>query len=90
MFRANRSVHDSGIVDDVRRALGRRVRQLRADKKLSQEQLAERCDLHWTHISGIERGQVNLTLNTLTRLSKGLAMPLSELFIGVGPRQKSK
>jgi transcriptional regulator with XRE-family HTH domain len=72
-------------VDDVRRALGRRVRGLRAAHKLSQEQLAERCSLHRTHISGIERGRFNLTLNTLTRLAKGLGMPLSELFAGVGP-----
>jgi transcriptional regulator with XRE-family HTH domain len=77
-------------VDDVRRALGRRVRQLRTDKKLSQEELAERCDLHWTHISGIERGQFNVTLSTLTRLAKGLGMPLSELFAGTGPRLKGR
>jgi transcriptional regulator with XRE-family HTH domain len=72
-------------VDHVRRALGKRVRALRTGLKLSQEQLAERADLHWTHISGIERGQHNITLHTLTRLARGLGMPLSELFADVGP-----
>lgn len=77
-------------MDDVRRALGRRVRLLRNTLKVSQEQLAERSNLHWTHISGIERGQFNISLTTLTRLAKGLGIPLSELFAGVGePRQRA-
>ena len=76
-------------MDDVRRALGRRVRELRTGLKLSQEQLAERSNLHWTHISGIERGQFNISLNTLNRLAKGIGIPLSELFAGVGePRHR--
>jgi transcriptional regulator with XRE-family HTH domain len=77
-------------VDEVRRTLGRRVRQLRKEQKLSQEQLAERCDLHWTHISGTERGQFNLTLNTLIRLAKGLGVTLTELFSGVGTKPKPR
>jgi hypothetical protein len=39
--------------------------------------------------SGIERGQYNLTLSTLTRMAKGSGMPLSELFANVGPRPRS-
>ena len=34
-----------------------KVRKLRTAQGLSQEQLGERADLHWTHISGIERAQ---------------------------------
>ena len=51
--------------------------------KLSQEQLAERSDLHWTHISGIERGQYDLKLTTLCRVAQGLGTPLSDLFAGI-------
>ncbi len=47
-------------MDGVRRSLGQRVRKSRTGQGLSQEQLAERADLHWTHISGIERGQYDL------------------------------
>ena len=54
-------------MDGVRRALGRQVRKLRTAQGLSQEQLGERADLHWTHISGIERAQYDLKLSTLTR-----------------------
>ena len=71
-------------MDRARRALGKRVRALRTGLKLSQEQLAERADLHWTHISGIERGQYNLKLTTLCRVAQGLGLSLSDLFAGVG------
>ena len=58
---------------------------------LSQEQLGERADLHWTHISGIERAQYDLKLSTLTRVSRGLGVSLSALFAGiVAPRARRK
>ena len=75
----------------VRRALGRPVRKLRTAQGLSQEQLAERADLHWTHISGIERAQYDLKLSTLTRVSRGLGVSLAALFAGiVTPRARRK
>jgi transcriptional regulator with XRE-family HTH domain len=75
----------------VRQALGRRVRDVRVGLRLSQEQLAERADLHWTHISGIERGQYDLKLTTLCRVARGLGLSLSGLFegIAVGGRGKT-
>ena len=60
------------------------MRRLRTGLGLSQEQLAERAGLHWTHISGIERAQYNLKLSTLTRVARGLDISLSELFSGIG------
>jgi transcriptional regulator with XRE-family HTH domain len=71
------------VVDQIRRNLGRRVRELRTELGLSQEQVAERADLHWTHISGIERGQYDLKLSTLTRVARGLGITLSGLFAGI-------
>ena len=61
-------------MDDVRRALRRRVRELRKEFRLSQEELPERADLHWTHISGIERGVHNVKLSTLTQVARGLGL----------------
>jgi transcriptional regulator with XRE-family HTH domain len=77
-------------VENVRRALGKRVRELRTDLKLSQEQLAERSGLHWTHISGIERGQWNLGLRTICKVARGLNVSLSDLFAGVELRTRPK
>ncbi len=67
------------MVDDLRKSFGRRVRVIRESKDFSQEDLAERAGLHWTYISGIERGLRNPGLNTLGRLAKALGVSLSEL-----------
>lgn len=68
---------------DVRQAFGRRVRELRLQQKLSQEALAERADLHWTYVSGIERGERNPALINLTYLARALGVSLGELFAPV-------
>jgi transcriptional regulator with XRE-family HTH domain len=78
------------VVEDVRRALGRRVRALRDDLNLSQEKLAERAGLHWTHISGIERGQWNIGLSTICKVARGLGVSLSDLFAGVELRSRPR
>jgi transcriptional regulator with XRE-family HTH domain len=66
-------------VDDLRPAFGRRVRALREKLGLSQEQLAERAQLHWTYVSEIERGRRNPSLNILARLARALDVPLGKL-----------
>ena len=70
-------------MDDLRPALGQRVRALRQRNGLSQEQLAEAADLHWTYVSGIERGKRNPGLNTLGRLAKALGVTPSKLLSGI-------
>jgi transcriptional regulator with XRE-family HTH domain len=65
-------------VQDLRPTLGKRVRELREQRGLSQEQLAERAGLHWTYVSGIERGRRNPGLNTLGALAKALGVTLWE------------
>jgi transcriptional regulator with XRE-family HTH domain len=70
-------------VDDLRAAFGQRLRALREKAGLSQEQLAERADLHWTYISGMERGRRNPGLNTLGRLARALNLSIEELLTGV-------
>lgn len=66
-------------MEDLRAAFGKRVRALREKRGLSQEQLAESAQLHWTYVSGIERGRRNPGLNTLGRLATALDIPLSKL-----------
>ena len=71
------------VVDDLRAPFGRRVRALREARGLSQEKLAELANLHWTFLSGIERGRRNPGLNTLARLATALKTPLSSLVAGL-------
>lgn len=63
--------------------LGLNVRQLREKSNLTQEALAERCELDSTYISGIERGIRNPSLLSLIRLAKGLNSTVSALCEGV-------
>lgn len=58
---------------------GKAVRRIREQKGLSQEGLADLCHLHRTYIGGIERGERNVGLLNLLRLSKALKVLPSEL-----------
>lgn len=48
---------------------------------LTQEQLAERADLHWTYVSGVERGVRNPGLNIIGRLAKALEVEPKDLLV---------
>jgi transcriptional regulator with XRE-family HTH domain len=59
---------------------GNTVKELRKQKGLSQEDLAEMCNLHRTYIGGIERGERNIGLMNILHLAKALQVLPSELF----------
>ena len=59
---------------------GNTVKELRKQKGLSQEDLAELCNLHRTYIGGIERGERNLGLMNILYLAKALHVLPGELF----------
>jgi len=65
--------------------LGDRIRVLRLDKGLSQEQLGERSGLHTNYIGQIERGEKNLTIESLQKISRSLDIPLEQLFHSIDP-----
>lgn len=60
-------------------ALGRAVRAIRDEKKISQVQLAEATGLAQAWISQIERGRRNPSWSNVLRLAEGLDVRLSEL-----------
>jgi transcriptional regulator with XRE-family HTH domain len=59
--------------------LGRAIRKLRHERGMTIEALAEASDLHWTYLSGIERGQRNPTLKVLALIAAALDVKTSEL-----------
>jgi len=72
---------DSG--EDIRVRFGKRIRELRLARGLSQEAFAFEADLDRTYISGIERGLRNVSLQNIEVLARTLSVSLSELFVGV-------
>jgi len=65
---------------DIRIRFGRAVRRIREEQKINQEEAAERCGLHRTYYSGIERGVRNVSLLNIEKVAKGLKKTLPELF----------
>lgn len=64
-------------------AFGLRVRHLRKERGLSQELFAHEAGLDRSYVGGIERGERNLALVNIKRLSEALGVTLSELFAGM-------
>ncbi|MCI0402288.1 MAG: helix-turn-helix domain-containing protein [Acidobacteria bacterium] len=46
---------------------------------MTQEQLAEKADLHWTYISSVERGQRNVTITNVVRIADALGVRTKDL-----------
>lgn len=61
------------------RQFGDRIRSLRIERELSQENFAERCGLHRTYIGGVERGERNVGLLNIKAIADALEVPLHEL-----------
>jgi transcriptional regulator with XRE-family HTH domain len=59
--------------------LASNVRAYRKSRHLSQEELADMCDLHRTYIGSVERGERNVTLSTLETLSAALGVSVPAL-----------
>lgn len=59
--------------------LGRAIRKKREALGLTQEQLAEKADLHWTFISGVERGVRNISVVKLWRIATALNVRVRDL-----------
>lgn len=65
---------------DTAIAFGKRVRCLRKERQLSQEKLAELCELHPTYIGQMERGEKNPTVETIFQICRGLNISPDQLF----------
>ena len=64
---------------DILIKFGNKVRELRKIKKLSQEELAHKADLHRTYIGMIERAEKNITLINIDKIAKALEIKIEEL-----------
>lgn len=66
-------------------SFGAHVRELRRAHGLTQEELADRSELHVDTIKGLERNTFQPSLRTLRKLAKGVGLSMSQLFHGFEP-----
>jgi transcriptional regulator with XRE-family HTH domain len=66
-------------IPDVQVRFGRRLREVREGKGVSQEKLAEDAGLHRTYVSAVERGLKNISLVNIERLAQALGVPMTDL-----------
>jgi len=65
---------------DIQKRFGKKMKELRKRKNLSQERLARKSGLHRTYISDIERGARNVSLKNIEKIAKALNISIIELF----------
>ena len=61
------------------KALGARIRELRRERGLTQEELAERAGLHSRYISRIELGGANFGVSVLFDIARGLSVEVIQV-----------
>ncbi|RHM61013.1 XRE family transcriptional regulator [Erysipelatoclostridium sp. AM42-17] len=59
---------------------GQRLKDIRNNQNISQEELSFRCGLSKNYISDVERGTRNISLQAIEKLAKGLQVSIKELF----------
>jgi transcriptional regulator with XRE-family HTH domain len=71
-------------------AFGQAIRQLREKRNLSQERLGELSQLHRNYVGGVERGELNPTLNTIKKLAAALDLKPSQLLAAAERIEQAK
>ncbi len=64
---------------DVLVQLGKRIRALREERKISQEELADRADIHRNYVSQIEGGKRNVSFYNVVKIARALQVSPSRL-----------
>lgn len=68
---------------DPRIAFGSTVRKRREALGISQEELADKAELHRTYIGQVERGETNISLVNIVRLARALDVSAQKLMTGL-------
>ncbi len=74
----------------LRTIVGRNLKYIRYQTNLSQEDFYEHYNLNPKYYSMIERGEINIRVDTIDKLAKTLKIPLQELLIDEPTREINK
>ena len=72
------------VEQDYINKLGIRIRQLREEKNISQQILADMCNMPKSSIGRIERAEVSVTIKSLIKISNALEIDIINLFLFKG------
>jgi transcriptional regulator with XRE-family HTH domain len=61
------------------KTFGETIRKARKEKGISQEELAELCNLHRTYVGSVERGERNISLQNIVKIARALGLTAAEL-----------
>ena len=67
-------------MNNTRKELGKRIREIRQLKGLTQEELGEKANLSYKYVGELERGKVNVSFDSLVRISRALDIRIGALF----------
>lgn len=65
---------------DIKEAFGKRIKYLRNQLGISQEELADRAEIDRTYITSVERGKRNISIVNVEKLANALGVTLPKLF----------
>ena len=65
---------------EVKSKIGNRIKELRAIKKISQKDLSYAADLDRSYIASVEKGQRNISIINIEKISIALGITLQEFF----------
>ncbi len=72
-------------MSELLQLIGKRIREFRKMRHLSQGELAEKCGLHPAYIGQLERGEKNATLASIQSICRGLQITMDQLLYGIMP-----
>lgn len=65
---------------DIKQKIGKRIKELRALRKISQEELAARADIDRTYVNSVENGKRNISIINIEKIAKALKTDLAVFF----------
>lgn len=65
---------------DIKQKIGKRIKELRAIRGFSQEELAARADIDRTYVNSVENGKRNISIVNIEKITKALKTDLAAFF----------
>lgn len=76
-------LNNARMANRLAKTIGQRIRALREEQGLSQEQLAAKSGVHRTYVGMVERAEKNISVTSLAKFSKALGSTMSSLLEGL-------